>query len=467
MAETARTAGAAPKAPAKLPAGQSTPDDKQALMQLLAIEAEAREAKSGDELFALVANEARKLTRARQIFVLRSKTGDLEVSAVSALATVDRTTPLIQWIERTMARLASEVGAAQTREFKLSAYSEKTDQSANTYPMPEALWVPFMDRSAAVLGGMLLTREVPWNERDTLVAERLGATFGHAYLSLLNTSHPFAWLKPGKRAAAIAASVFAFVAVTPVSLTTLAPAEVAASKPFIVSAPIEGVIEGIPVDQNAVVKKGQKLIQFTDTALRNRLEVAEREVLVADAKLKTTTQIAFSDIRGKHELAVTRAELALKTAERDYARDLLAKTVINAERDGVAVFGNKNELLGRPVVIGERLMEIADPAQIEFRIDVPVADSIILKEGARVKVFLDSDPLHSIEGQVIRSDYLARVNDGIQLSFRVVASLQAEPGKVLPRLGARGTAQIYGQQVPLLFYLLRRPFSTLRQWTGL
>ncbi len=448
------------------PGSAQSSDDKSALLQLLAIEAEAREAKNQDELLALIANEGRKLTRARQIFVLRYNRTDFTVAAVSGLASVDRTVPLIQWVERTMSRVSSELGAQQMREFNISAFSDTSDQSAKTYPMPEALWVPFLDRSAAVIGGMLLTRESPWIDRDSLVAERLAGTFGHAWLSLTNSTEMLSWLKPGKRAAAIAASLFAFISVVPVSLTTLAPAEVGPSASFIVAAPIDGVIEVIPIDANAVVKKGDVLLRFTDTMLRNRLEVAEREVLVAEARLKTTTQIAFSDIRGKHELAIVRAELALKTAERDYARDILAKTVLRAERDGVAVFASKNELVGRPVAVGERLLEIADPAQVEFRIDVPVADAIILREGARVKVFLDSDPLRSAEATVVRSDYIARVNDGVQLSFRVVAKLEGSRNGT-PRLGARGTAQIYGDKVALLFYLLRRPFSTIRQWTGL
>ena len=471
MAEQAKRSGPSqlgqPAPPPRAPPGSpANGDDKTALLQLLAIEAEAREAKNQDVLLALIANEGRKLTRARQIFVLRYNRTDFMVVAVSGLAAVDRTVPLIQWVERTVTRVSAELGAQQMREFNITAFSEKSDQSAKTYPMPEALWVPFLDRSAAVTGGMLLTRESPWIDRDSLMAERLAGTFGHAWLSLDNSAKALAWLKPGKRAAAIAASLFAFLSVVPVSLTTLAPAEVGPASPFIVAAPIEGVIEDIPIETNAAVKKGDVLLRFTDTMLRNRLEVAEREVLVADARLKTTTQMAFSDVRGKHELAIVRAELGLKTAERDYARELLAKTVLRAERDGVAVFAGKNELIGRPVAVGERLLEIADPAQVEFRIDVPVADAIILREGARVKVFLDSNPLRSTEATVVRSDYLARVNDGVQLSFRVVARLDGSIGPI-PRLGARGTAQIYGDKVALLFYLLRRPYSTIRQWTGL
>jgi HlyD family secretion protein/Biotin-lipoyl like len=468
MADSIR--GDAPPAVAKKatphPSAASPAANDQPLLALLAIEAQAREAKNELDLLALIANETRKLTRARQIFVLTAKANSMAVVSVSGLATVDRTAPLIQWIERTVDQLAVETTQSDLQEFNLLAFADKSDGIAKSYPLPEALWAPFHRRNGTLFGGILLTREGPWTERDSIIAKRLAATFAHAWESLSSASPMLNRFKPGRRTLLLCATLATLLTIVPVSLTTLAPVEVAPSKPFVVAAPIDGAIEEIPAEPNSQVKKGQVLIRFTDTTLRNRLDVAEREVMVADARLKTTTQIAFSDVRGKHDMAVTRAELALKTAERDYARDLLAKTVIAADRDGFAIFGDKNEMIGRPVAVGERLLEIADPSQIEFRIDVPVADSIILTDRARVKVFLDSDPLHSIDATVIRSDYIARANDGTQLSFRVVAEISPQH-KGAPRLGARGTAQIYGGKVPFIFYLMRRPFSTLRQWVGL
>ena len=34
------------------------------------------------------------------------------------------------------------------------------------------------------------------------------------------------------------------------------------------------------------------------------------------------------------------------------------------------------------------------------------------------------------------------------------------------RLGLHGTAKVYGEEVSLGYYLLRRPLSALRAWTG-
>jgi hypothetical protein len=205
---------------------------------------------------------------------------------------------------------------------------------------------------------------------------------------------------------------------------------------------------------------------MADTVARNRLEIAERELVLADTKLKKASQLAFVDLRGRHEMALAQSERELRMAERDYARDLLVRGEVRAGRAGVAVFADRKDLIGKPVTVGERLMEIADPEAMDLRIDLPVADAIVVNTGARVKVFLDSDPLRPIEARLLRADYQARPREGQQLAFRLVAAAEPGDGKSL-RLGIRGTAQVYGDKVALAYYLLRRPISAARQWLGL
>jgi hypothetical protein len=166
-------------------------------------------------------------------------------------------------------------------------------------------------------------------------------------------------------------------------------------------------------------------------------------------------------------MAIARSELDLKIAERNYARELLQRAEIRAERNGVAFFADKKDLVGKPVVVGEKLMEVADPLSSEFRIELPVADAVVLRDGAYVKVFLDSDPLHPIDAQLLRTSYKAAVREAQQFAFRVVAAATGGVSTAKLRLGMRGTAQIYSDRVPLGFYLFRRPIAAARQWSGL
>jgi multidrug efflux pump subunit AcrA (membrane-fusion protein) len=442
-------------------------DDPGAIVFLLRIEGEARACKTTSELAILIANETRKLTRARQIFVLgRTARGAFQVEAVSALAKVDRNVPLIQWIERTVERLAADAGLDDLREFVLHAYCEPADPTASTYPLREALWFPLVERAGGAFAGVLLVRDEPWKPSDSVLARRLSVTYAQAWYWLATARTVRPRLQFNRTRTALGALLVACLALMPVSLTTLAPLEIGPRDQTMVTAPIDGVIEEIPVAPNAVVSVGQTLLRFSDISLRNKLAVAEREVQVADARVKKTMLMAVNDIRGRHELALAQAELSVKTAERDYARELLERANVTALAAGVVVFGDKRDLIGKPVSVGEKIMEIADPNRVEIRIDVPVGDAIILKGQARAKVFLDSDPLRPIEATILRSDYQAKPRDNGVLAFRVIAEL-AEKDLPPPRLGLRGTAQLYGDRVPVIYTLLRRPIAALRQWTGL
>ena len=121
---------------------------------------------------------------------------------------------------------------------------------------------------------------------------------------------------------------------------------------------------------------------------------------------------------------------------------------------------------GKPLPVGEKVMLIADPAAVELKIDLPVADSVVLAPGTRVKAFIDADPLHPIEAAVVHIDYQAKLSDTGVAAYRMIAAL-GDQAAAPPQLGVRGTAQLYGPTAPLAVFLLRRPLSTLRQWAGL
>jgi hypothetical protein len=445
---------------------QKASTEPSAVVVLLRVEGEARGARSISELALLVANETRKLTRSQQVFVLaKAATGELQVEAASSMTAVDRQIPLIQWIERTVRRADSDAGLTLAREFTLQSYGETTDPLTSSYPFREALWFPLCDKAGALFAGVLLLRSEPWTSAETALVRRLSVTFAQAWYWIATSKSVRPKFQISRQRGIVVALVSSIICLFPVSMTTLAPIEIAARDPSVVTASIDGVIQDIPVAPNSLVAIGDVLVRFSDTILRNRLEVAERELQVADARIKKNMLLAMTDIRGRHELALARSELTVKTAERDYARELLGRAQVTATRSGIAIFGDKRDLLGKPISTGERIMEIADLAEVEIRIDVPVADSIILSNDKRAKIFLDSDPLRPREATIVHGDYQAKMRDSGNVAFRIIARFAdnaAEP----PRLGIRGTAQLYGDRVPLMYYLLRRPLAVMRQWTG-
>ena len=451
--------------PAHAQSGARTPATNAAL-QLLQFEADLRRARSLGELRVLVVNGARGLVHCRHVFAVQaSLPSGISISAVTELAVVDRSTPLIGWIERVLSRFEKDCGLTAAREFTLRSYSTASDDAARMYPLDHALWMPLRTFNGAQHGGLLFVRDTPWREADVTIANRIAETTAHA--ASVFAGPRFDWrelVKNRRRVAAIGAAAL-LIATFPVSITTLAPFEIMPRAPYVVAAPIDGVIEEILVAPSSEISQGQVLLRLADIVVRNKFAVAEREVAVADAHLKRTMQQAFTDVRGRHEIAIAQAELKLKRAERDFARDMLGRSQLKAPHGGIVVFGDARDLIGKPVQTGEKIMEIAEPARVEIRIDAGVSDAALLKPEARVKVFLDSDPMQPHEAKLDRADYQARLREGGNLAFRAVAIFT--DGTPPPRLGLRGTAQIYGNTAPLAYYLLRRPIAAARQWVGI
>ncbi|EJN03640.1 HlyD family efflux transporter periplasmic adaptor subunit [Phyllobacterium sp. YR531] len=438
--------------------------NQQAFDLLLKIEADTRQAETVGELTFLIANETPKLSRARQVFVFTRKGKPQRVAAVSAMGKVERDSPRIRWIESVVAALEADIGLHEIREFTLPAYCPPDDEEHKNFPYRFLAWFPLKLRDGYVFGGMLLAREVPWNQTDLVVVTRLAETYSHSWSALTGTRKlkRRLRLKPFLLAGVAIAVIAGFI---PVPLTVLAPTEIVPVEPRIVAAPIDGVIEAIEVDPNANVAAGQLLLRMSDTALRNELSVAEQEVNVAQAKLKQVTQGAIADPKLRGDLAIAGTELSLATAKRNYASDLLARTQVTSPEAGVVMYTDKRDLIGRPVSTGERLMEVANPQRTQIRIDVPVADAIAVKAGAPVRAFLDSDPLQPIRATVRAASFEAQMIEGDVLAYRVYATLEDAPEAM--RLGIRGTAQISGDKVPLAYYLFRRPIATIRQRLGI
>ena len=437
-----------------------------ALQLLLKIEELARAAADLAELHHLVVDETRKLNRARQIFLVSVAASErAKVIAVSGVSSVDQTSVLAGDVAATIDRLRREKGLAEAVEFTLPAFAAGDSDLALAYPFREMAWVPFLGRSGEPFAGMLMAREAVWTSGEMAISGRLAATYAHAWRALKPAGALAAArqrLASWKGAACLAALLGLLV---PVPITALAPAEIVAAKVSIVAAPLDGVVENVEIDPNTRVKTGDVLLRFSETTLRNRRDIAAREMAVAEARVKQLTIMAFADAKGRQELAVADAELALKRAELAYADELLSRTVLRAPHDGIAVFADRRALVGRPVATGERLMEIAEPDHVEVRIDVAAGDVIALRQGGDAKLFLDVDPLRPLHGRIVRADYKARASDADVLSFRAFAEL-AIGGGPPPRIGLRGTAQIRGEHAPAAFALLRRPISSARQWLG-
>lgn len=434
---------------------------------LLQLEGMVRTAGTQQELQFLVVNETRRLLPYRQAVLLASPTvasPHYEVRAVSSVPVVDRTVPLIQWTERVSRHLRMPSTSHGSRRIAAIDCPEELRQEWDEFTGGYSLWCPLKHPDRSVHGAVWLTRDEPWLDHEVTIADRLSEAYAYAWRAVgFSTSKRWRWGLSRTTTWLLAAGALGMLGI-PVPMSTLAPAKIVAKDPLIVSAPIDGVIADITVLPNAMVSQGDVLFRYEDTTFRSDYQVAERNLDVALAQYRRAAQGSFVEADHKAEVPLLKAEVELRETERNYAYERLAKVQVKADQAGLLLYTDKSDWVGKPVVVGQRIMELADPRRLEVRIDLPVEDAIVLREGASVSLFLNATPFSTVPATISHASYHAEILPNNTLAYRVMAQLGEEVSEL--RIGWQGTAKIYGGRVTLFTYLLRRPISAMRPWIG-
>ena len=435
------------------------------LSLLLQLSRRARKA-SEDELSFCIVNETRMLIPYRQAVLFTWVNGRLKVAAVSGLAVLDSSSPFIQWLtDLANKRLAG--GSAWT-----GTAIAPSDCGAEDTPLREAwldwlpregYWLPLFGQQDRQQGVLALFREEVWSTPEQHVLSYLADSYGQALAAFSPPPHK-AWLGKIQRRWKIIAVVLFLLSLCPMQESALAPAEVTASRPQLVRSTLDGVVSHLTVQPNQEVKKGQELARLDDAQLSSRLTVARKTLEMARTEYSQLLQIALASPEAKARLPLLKGRIDQLGAEAAYVEDLLRRTVIVSQSDGVAVFDDPNAWLGKPVSLGEKIMLVADPAQVELTILLPMKETLPVQPGGEALFFSNISPSSPQRVKLSYVSYQASEMTGDSLAFTLRGDFE-ETGE-MPRLGMRGTAKVYGPRMPLIAIALRHPIRAVRQWLG-
>lgn len=249
----------------------------------------------------------------------------------------------------------------------------------------------------------------------------------------------------------------------PIRQFVIVPVDIISLDTLAVTSPVEGIVAQMVAKPNQPVKRGDVLVRLDDTAIRNKLESAKQSLEVSRAEYLAGAHRAFVSTEKTAEAGVLKGRISERLAEVAFLQDQLGMLDIKAARDGIAVYGLENDWIGKPLSPGQRIMELADSNRIGVNAWVPVADAINLNAGQTMHVLLYADPLNPLQATIEQAGYQATKSPDGVVAYRVRATLP--PDKNV-RLGLRGNAKIDGDWVVLGYFILRRPFSTVRQWLG-
>ena len=431
--------------------------------------ARARQAETEAALYFCVANDSHDLLPYRAALVFAVQGSGARFVCQSGLTSVDRRGAYGSWCEQVAQAILPRVGqggpvAMQQLDAALHpAWQEYWPEGVHVHALPGP--------GGQALGLVIYVPDQAWSDHANAMFGALHQAYGLCLQSL--RSRRRGWLgraradgRPRRTGRFLVAGLVlgALALCIPVRQFVVAPAEIISLDAVAVTSPVEGIVAELVAKPNQAVKKGDVLVRLDDTSIRNRLDSARQALEVARAEYLAGAHRAFVSSDKASETGVLRGRISERLAEVAFLQEQMGMQTIRALREGIAVYGQENDWIGKPVAAGQRIMELADASKVGVQVWVPVADAINLNSGAPLSLLLHADPLNPVEALIEQASYQAvRSPDGVA-AYRVRARL-AETSRV-PRLGLRGSAKIDGQMVPLGYFLLRRPLAVARQWLG-
>ena len=232
--------------------------------------------------------------------------------------------------------------------------------------------------------------------------------------------------------------------------------------PVLVPALTPGIVRAVHALEGDRVAKGQVLVELVDdeqriavrsaeaAALEARARVAEMEdELGRKAKLVQGGAASAGEV-ARLRLRIEAMRAAAQAADAELAMRALAleRTRIVAPSDGVVMA--RGAVPGMPagsMADARPLLELYDPAHLQVRADIPLADAGRVAPGDRAEVVLDVLPGRTFRGEVLRLVHQADIaKNTVQAKVRIddpAPELKPEMlarVRILPRSGGTATS---------------------------
>lgn len=431
---------------------------------LLRFEAELAAAKSAAEAGFIAVNRLGTVMRFRLAVLLQpDMVRKVRIVAVSNLSSVDENAPFAQWL----ARIVRHAGEQEVAVLTANDLPRSLARDWAEWLPEQAVLCRLTAPSGEVVGWLLAAFDAALQPAQMGLLQLACRPVALVLAAWQGRNWPSEWrrrLHASRKVMVIALVAAAGLMFVPVRLSTLAQAEVTPLEPAPIAAPVDGVLAQFLVPPNTMVKAGTVVARIDDTVVRNRHAMAQKALEIARAEFARTGSKSFGDDQSRSELLTLRSRIEEKQAELAYTEELLSRVKMRAPFDGLVTYSRPDEWVGRPLSTGERIATVANPLRAGLTLHLNAEDAIDVKPGAEVQFYQNISPLDTLGASITQTGY--ETENTVDAGLAYVLKAQFTPGTEPPRLGLRGTARIYGEQVSLGYYLLRRPFGAARRILG-
>ena len=426
---------------------------------LLEIQKLARDAKTDKELGFVVANKTNKIYPYQQAVFWTYMNDTIVIQSVSGNVVLDNDGPYAQWVKTHLNQYVQNIQNKKP-EIKHVPYDNQLVLGGKHNYI-----IPFFTSIDGVLGGIFIECDTEMTEDSKELLAEVSEHYAQSLALIQLRKSNISILSIGRfsKYKKYALCAFILLMLCPVRLSMTAPAEIVAKNPMIITAPFDGILATVNISPGDAVSKGTVLGTMDKTQIQSQKDTAAQSMRTAQTSLSRTGFESLRNNERKVDLMRLRSEIKIKKIELDYANDLLAKADIKSPKDGVAIFSDASSLRNKPVQMGEKIMMVANPTEMELLVRVPSQNLLPIDIGAPVNFFLNVRPFDGLAATITTIGYQASIDDDGLLTYKIRAKMNK---KTDVRIGWQGTAKIKTNWTVFGYSLLRRPLIALRNILG-
>lgn len=425
--------------------------------------------KSKEELIFLIVNDTLHLIPYNRALLFSYEKEKPKVIGVSGETTINENSPLIKTIEQLALDFKNPKEAAVLTP---SYFKEGTLWNEYQKEGTKAvLWLPIFSQREQVLGLWLEQVEVskfavPLPEILLLLRDFLMHAYGIAWERL---SSPYSiknwWQAPKKKWKLLFIPFFIALALLPIPLRIVAPCEVISSSPYVIRSPLNGVVKKLFVLPGQFVKKDDPLLVFDAELLQHALESAKELVNERKLEFDRSYLLGMQNKQALNELNLLQIKLQKEKINLNLAEYEASLLTMKAPQEGIVILDSPDEWRGHPVSLGDKIMTISDPYHTQIKIWIPESDNVPLDTAKAIKIYLNVFPSKSYQGKIHYIANESSISPRDVPSYEAKADWLGDPPKDVS-IGLKGSAILYGDSVPLFYYIIRKPWFTLRNFIG-
>lgn len=411
-----------------------------------------------------ILNETAQIIPYDRAVLVDMRQSPYKVVGVSGQSSLPPHTPLADKWQRLMGSLSNPMRAAVLTENLFSRHQEIWHEVLKEQGGTAVFWLPIPVKGKT---GFALWLE-RWNgalfqPKEIELLASLSGLFGLAlskFAPRLPQNIPYRQLTHALILGILISLVFIRI-----PLRIVASCEVVPNDPTVVTAPLDGIVAEMIVKPGTEVSPGDLLFEYDKRVPLQELKVAQKQVEITETELNRAKTEGIKDPQALAEMTLLELKLQKENLALELAEYYASRLSVTSPTKGVIMLDNPEEWRGRPVKVGQRVLIVSDPHNTKVRLWIAEDDNIVLNKELPVKVFLNVNPAKSYPAKL---DYVAdftSVNEKRVRGFEAEALWFKQPLEV--KLGLKGTAILYGNNVSLIYYLFRRPWAFLRRATGL